>query len=260
MNNNYSRCSSLRSLPRRKFDEISNNQVLNCEECKTKLPQKCETCDILIKSWDLYYWANIPAKYWNLEMEIGFQGPKVLVEKYKDICTNLKQSYLDGISYCFAGKHGLGKTMTICNILKRSVEKGYSALYVNLGDIVEITLHGNNERFDARKELLMVDFLAIDEFDSRFMPSDNSALLFGRVLEGIFRTRSQNTLPTLMCTNSTNIIESFPKDSLIKASIESLMNNVLEIPLFGPDYRKKEQEVLKEKEKEKKKKEGNVGR
>jgi DNA replication protein DnaC len=84
----------------------------------------------------------------------------------------------------------------------------------------------------------MVDFLVIDEFDSRFIQSDNAADLYARTLEGIFRTRSQNKIPTLMCTNSPNIIETF--NGSLKNSVDSLFNGYLNIfPVFGEDYRKK---------------------
>lgn len=169
-------------------------------------------------------------------MDRDFHGDDVLLEKYKEITLDIRKSYQDGVAYCFAGSHGLGKSMLVCNILKRAVEKNYSCLYVNLNDIVSLTVSQNSEdRTLARRELLLVDFLAIDEFDPRWMSSEKGSDLFGKVLEEIFRTRHQNGLPILMCTNSPNVVESF--SGPIKQSISSLMSCVKTIAVLGKDYR-----------------------
>src|SRR5690606_27675418 len=96
----------------------------------------------------------------------------------------------------------------VCNILKRAVEKGSSGLYITLNDIISATQ--SQEKYSARKELLTVDFLVIDEFDSRHIPqTDKSTDFFGRVLEDTLRWRAQNMLPLFLCTNSPNPLEAF---------------------------------------------------
>jgi hypothetical protein len=101
-----------------------------------------------------------------------------------------------------------------------------------------LTSGNGEEKFIARKELIEVNFLVIDEFDSRFVPSENAADLYARSLESIFRTRSQNKQPTLMCTNSPNVVESF--SGPLRASIDSLMKGYLkEFPVMGEDFRKR---------------------
>lgn len=128
-------------------------------------------------------------------------------------------------------------TMVTTNILKRAAEKGYNCLYVTLSDIVVNAVSAiSSDKFVARKELMMVDFLVIDEFDARHMGSGPSSDLYGRQLEDIFRKRVENKLPTFMCTNSPNVIETFSGD--IRLSIESLMSYVTVIPVLGRDYRK----------------------
>src|SRR5208282_5834834 len=124
-------------------------------------------------------------------------------------------------------------------ILKKAAAKGYSCLYTNLSDIVSVMTQGSGEdKFLSRRELVLVDFLVIDEFDPRFMASDNAADLYARTLEGVFRARSQNKLPTLMCTNSPNVVESF--NGPLRASIDSLMKGYLKVfPVLGEDFRKR---------------------
>lgn len=186
-----------------------------------------------------YAESNIPIEYWSLKMERDFTGDSRLKQKYEEYVADLKGSYNNGTSICFAGGHGLGKTMTATCILKKTVQKGYTCLYTTLSDIVSVLTSGSGEeKYLARRELVLVDFLVIDEFDSRFMPSENAADLYARSLESIFRTRSQNKLPTLMCTNSPNVVESF--SGPLKASIGSLMSGYLKVfPVLGDDMRKK---------------------
>ena len=168
-----------------------------------------------------------------LEMLKDFKGDNNLLIKYNELIKDIKQTYNNGPCICFAGQFGVGKTMVCTNVLKRAVEKGYSALYTTLTDIISIAT--SLSRYDARNELLSVDFLVIDEFDPRYMPTDNASDFFGRVLEDIFRTRSQNSLPLFMCTNSPNVTESF--SGSIKQSLSSLMNQVETVIVFGKDYR-----------------------
>lgn len=145
-------------------------------------------------------------------------------------------SHLFLITRSFIATHN---TMAVSCILKKATQKGFSGLYTTLSDIVNaLTSAPNEDKFLARRELAMVDFLVIDEFDSRFMPSDNAADLYARSLESVFRTRSQNKLPTLMCTNSPNVIESL--NGPLKASIDSLMKGYIKVfPVLGNDERKK---------------------
>ena len=93
----------------------------------------------------------------------------------------------------------------------------------------------DSEKFKARKELMTVDFLVIDEFDGRHMSAGASADLFGRQLESIFRRRIENSLPIFLSTNSPNVIDSF--EGPIKQSIKSLMSSAKFIPVLGKDFR-----------------------
>lgn len=129
-------------------------------------------------------------------------------------------------------------TMSVTNIIKTASLKGYTCLYSTLSDIVAVLLSRDAEdAYAARRELMSVDFLVIDEFDTRFMQSENASDLFGRTLENVFRTRSQNRLPTFLCTNSPNIIEAFTGP--IKMSLESLMKGyVKNVIVVGDDFRK----------------------
>lgn len=236
MNLDFERCPALNTIPQRKWQEA----LKSIEESQDALSIKSTKMTAVNR----YYESNIPMEYWSLKMERDFHGDLRLLAKYNDYISDLKARYMAGSSVCLAGTHGTGKTFTITSILKRSAQKGYTCLYTTLSDIVGILTSNSNygeDKTNARRELVMVDFLAVDEWDMRFVASDNAADLYARSLETIFRARSQNKLPTLMATNSPNPIETF--NGPLKASIDSLTKGYLEIFTVSPgkDFRKEKQ-------------------
>jgi DNA replication protein DnaC len=230
----FSRSKALNNIPPRKLqDKLS--QVEASQE-------KPEIKHFRITAYNRYSESNIPLEYWDLKMDKDFHGDPRLLARYSTYVEDLKSSYINGTSICFAGGHGLGKTMTGTCILKKAVQKGYSALYTTLSDIVNIlTQAGGEEKFLSRRELNTVDFLMIDEFDPRFMPNENAADLYARTLETVFRTRAANKLPTLMCSNSPNMAQAF--NGPLKDSIDSLLKGYLKVfqVMPGVDYRGKKE-------------------
>lgn len=216
------------NIPRRKLDDALED-IAKVHSQNGILTQNGA---ILSEVFTRYYNANIPVDYWWREME-GWVGPPRLKSYYDEITKDIKRSFKEGKRGLLAGKHGCGKTYVCSCILKRVVETNkYSALYVNLTDIIHILLSSTPDiKVQARELLLNVDFLVIDELDSRFMGSENAADLFGRILEPIMRTRIQNRMPLFFCTNSVKVEESF--SGPLQASIESLMRVVNLIPIIG---------------------------
>ncbi len=225
------RSRALNNIPPRKLHD-----AIAALENSTESP---ESKYVKLIAINRYAESNIPIEYWTLKMDRDFTGDPRLLTKYNDYTQDLKASYMNGSSLCFAGGHGLGKTMTITSILKKASQKTFNCLYTTLSDIVSVlTIGGGEDKFLARRELALVDFLAIDEFDPRFMPSDSAADLYARSLESVFRTRSQNKLPTLMASNSPNPVESFKGP--LKDSIDSLMKGYIKVFAVAPgkDFRK----------------------
>lgn len=215
------------NIPRRKLDDALEDILVAQSTNGVLTPGGAA----LTTAFTRYYDANIPVDYWWREMT-DWSGPAVLGRVYAEVTKDIKESYKKGERAFFAGKHGIGKSMVSCCILKRAVEKQYSSLYVNLTDIIHIMLNASHEvKSQARETLLSVDFLVIDEFDARFMGTENAADLFGRILEPIMRTRIQNRMPLFFCTNSVKVEESF--SGPLRASIESLMKVVKLVPVIG---------------------------
>jgi DNA replication protein DnaC len=216
-------CQALRTVPRNKLD-IALEDIEKIED-----PVKR---NIVKKAYHRYFEANIPVKYWSLEMEKHFNGDNSVLEQYQAF-KDIAFIYRNGLSICFVGSFGRGKTMLVTNILKRALEKGFSGLYVNLNDIMSAVK--SKEAHEARKEILTVDFLVVDEFDPRYIATEIASDFYGRTLEDILRNRSQNKLPLILCSNSSKPFESF--NGAIQESVNSLKNYVDVIPLFGSDYR-----------------------
>ncbi len=244
MSTQISRSLSLSTVPPRKIIEALLETVKTCETCIAKeatLSNACSRCMVINIALQRYADSNIPLKYWKLEMDRDFKGEKILLDTYLEVTKDLKDTYNKGVCLCFSGTLGSGKSFTMTNILKRATEKGYSAHYATLTDIVSAMISSSSEdKSIARRQLLTVDFLVIDEFDPRYIGSDQAADLFGRVLEDIFRTRCQNNMPIFMATNSPRVVDSF--NGSLKQSITSLMNYVKVITVIGKDYRKQEKQ------------------
>lgn len=236
----FTRCKALNNIPSKKLIEKQSEFISNCGECKNKSITDgiCRKCSSAIIVFNRYYESNIPLEYWSLKMEKDFKGDPRLLEKYNSLIADIKKTFINGISICFAGNYGLGKTLASTSLLKNAVIKGYSTLYINFQDLLSVLTQGSNEdKFLARKELTMVDFLVIDELDSRYIGSDNMADLYARQLEYIVRTRRQNKLPTILCTNSPNLTEVF--NGSLKQSLESILSGYMEIFIvLGKDFRK----------------------
>jgi DNA replication protein DnaC len=237
----FSRSKALNNIPSKKLKDKQLEFISKCEECKSKSSISdglCKKCSGAMIAFTRYYESNIPVEYWQLKMERDFVGDKKLLDKYNDLVSDVRKCFLDGTAICLAGNNGTGKTFTCTSILKTAVLKGYSGLYTTFSDMITtLTQASNEEKFLAKKELVMADFVVIDEVDNRYIGSENMADLYARLLEIVVRTRRQNKLPTFICTNSPNITQSF--SGALKQSIESILSGYMEtFIVFGDDFRK----------------------
>lgn len=181
--------------------------------------------------------SNIPVGYWFTKMK-DFIGPPKFKEVVENYMSNIKDRFLDGESVCFAGNQGTGKTMSSICILKKAIKNGFSVYYTTASDIMsEMTNYENN--WVIRETLRTVDFLVIDELDSRFFTSDAQKELFSGIYENIFRYRAHNLLPTIICTNETDSVLNVFYGAATQ-SIKSLNSQYLKIyPVAGLDFRKR---------------------
>jgi DNA replication protein DnaC len=246
-NLDFQRSKSLNLIPQQKLREKQLAIVAACAECskigtnwndENPADGLCDKCAIKYTACNRYATSNIPIEYWSLRMDKDFRGFSGLMNKYEELTKDIHTTYREGKAICFAGQHGTGKTFASCCILKKAALANYQCLYTTLSDVVAILTQPDGEdKLVARRELQMIDFLTIDEWDLRFFGSSTAAELYARVLENIFRTRIANRLPTIMCSNSPNPVEAFT--GALKESLGSLIEGYMTIfPVVGEDYRK----------------------
>lgn len=182
--------------------------------------------------------ANIPYAYWTTNLN-AFYGPELLKNKTIEYAENIKEKFHNGLSIGFIGNLGVGKTLCGTYILKKAIKNNYSAFYTTASDIFSQYMTNSAETENFKYKINNVDFLFIDELDSRFFNSDNVKLLFSNYYENIFRRRTNSALPIIISSNETgNLLEVFNGPAV--HSISSLHKQYLSIvQIAGLDFRQK---------------------
>lgn len=215
--------------------ELIKKQVIVEHKCSGT----CQRCTKVHQLLDKMEEANIPVGYWLLTMK-NFSGSQNLKEVADDYSTNIQKKYMEGKSICFAGSQGTGKTMSAICILKSALKANFSVYYITAVDLLN-EMTNSRTNYELRMRLRSVDFLVIDELDSRFFVSDSAKELFSGIYENIFRARAHNSLPTILCSNETDGILNVFYGAGVQ-SIESLNNQYLTIyPVVGQDFRKRQE-------------------
>ncbi len=207
--------------------------VSKCKECSGA---GCSACALKCARIEKYADSGIPVSYWMMSFK-DFAGDKNFKNKIKAIVSDIDNFYDVGGSLMFVGSLGTGKSYMASVILKLAISKNYFCKYTTMADIItNITSSGQN--YSSLKELLAVDFLVIDEFDSRWIfPSEKTEKLFGLNLEHIVRTRFQNHLPTILCSNTEDVDSVLSGD--FSKSFRSLRSKYLQVMYVGgKDFRR----------------------
>lgn len=222
-------------IPRKKIDLKKQEIYENCTSCS----EECSSCRAKAFRIDKYAYSNIPVEYWDKSFK-NFSGDqnfkKVISEKIK----NIDKTYKDGKSLIFIGTLGTGKSYSASCILKRALAAGYTGRYVTMADVVASILSSEIDTSKYYKKLVEVDFLVIDEFSSHWIfPSEKSEQLFGSSLEFVLRTRFQNQLPTILCSNDSDVDEIF--GGFFAKSFRSLRSHHTELFVVGGrDFRRRD--------------------
>lgn len=219
----------------KKQELLKQSVMANCNTCKGF---GCVDCARQVEIINIYSLASIPIAYWDYTMS-GFNGDKVFFDILKSYVANIKGLYLEGKSLVFAGRHGVGKTFGAITLLKIALKNDLMGYYTTMNEIIDVALSKDSGKYNFKHILLETDLLVIDEMDSRFIPSsDLGKEIFGSNLESIVRTRFQNKLPIIFCTNNSSLKEVF--DGTFEQTFSSLFSNknIITIPVGGIDLRK----------------------
>ena len=198
----------------------------------------CVDCAKKLHAIDDMATANITAGYWQLTLNDFCETAKIK-DIAKEYMEHIKENYYKGKSVCFVGTPGTGKTMSGVFILRAAIKAQFSVYYITASDLFNEIVSSKN--VEIRNHLKSVDFLMIDELDSRFFYSENSRELFSGIYENIFRYRTHNNLPTIICSNETDDIMNVFSGACVQ-NIASLNKQYLVThPVAGIDFRKRKE-------------------
>jgi DNA replication protein DnaC len=211
--------------------QLAKSEISKKCGCKTG----CAKCTPMRSFIDSMADANIPEAYWMLSYK-NFAGSDHIKKSTEAYVEHIDDMYRGGQSICYAGSPGTGKTMSACTILKAALKSGYTSYYTSLSDIASY-LADHTYKTTFYHKLINVDFLCIDEVDSRhFADTESSENFFGRSFERVFRYRVQNRLPILFATNHSSLNEAFTGQ--FKKIFESISSqSVKTIVSLGVDHR-----------------------
>ncbi len=221
-------------IPEKKLNFLKKNIREECSEC---MGDGCVKCRKKISRITKYAVAGIPIDYWLLPFK-NFSGDPNFKKAISSRIRNIDGLYAKGESLGFVGNLGTGKTYAACCLIKKAIVSGYEAKYVNMSDVVNGLVSKSSDNSQYLSELMNVDFLVIDEFDKRWVfPSEKSEQLFGQTLEHILRSRFQNQMPTILCSNTENIDDVLSDD--FSRAFSSLRQQYMKIFIVaGRDFRK----------------------
>jgi DNA replication protein DnaC len=218
-------------LPANKLEQIKQNIINECD-CEKK---RCHKCASKISRYTQYAESGIPLVYWDKAMK-DFQGDKRFKEDVTDIISDIDKFYSEGKSIALVGNLGTGKSYAGCAILRKALVSGYTGIYIQMVEIINGVL--SKQDSNLLNELATIDFLMIDEFDPRHVfNSEKVERIFGSTLEYLLRTRFQNKLPTILCSNAADIDDVLSSD--FAKAFSSLKSMYLtELYVSGKDFRK----------------------
>lgn len=219
-------------VPKKKMLLIEKKIKSKCRDCEDGFV--CTSCKATIARCKKYDYSGVPMDYWMLPFK-DFKGDRNFRKRVSSYIEDINLMYENGSSLAFVGNFGTGKTYVACCILKLAIVNNYSGKYVNMSDIIDESTKNNSKIFE---KITNVDFLVIDEFCDRWVyPSEKAEQLFGQTMERILRQRFQNKMPTIICSNTTNLKDVLAGD--FSRSIDSLFSKYMEtMYVSGKDFRK----------------------
>lgn len=143
---------------------------------------------------------RIPRNFWEASFDLIRPAKS---DHKKHVGTYLKKidyMYKENVGLGLWGKNGSGKTAILAMILKEARRYGFTGLFVRAEELRVADL--KNREFEPGVPLLYraqtVDFLGIDDLGKEHRGETSYAV---NLLHGVFRSRSDERLPTIFTTN-----------------------------------------------------------
>jgi DNA replication protein DnaC len=171
-------------------------------ECFIRLIGKY-TADELNRSANLpdCDFSHFSTKYYKGKTEKGIDIAAVMENNYKAAVKYADDFGLNSDSLLIYGKTGLGKTHISLAIAKRIIEKGFSAVYCSVGNLIDDVSREKYSKNDDLKaniesEIINVDLLVIDDLGAEHTTSYTESILYN-----IINSRMNLNKPTIINCN-----------------------------------------------------------
>lgn len=157
--------------------------------------------------------ANIPEQYLSYfpidRYDSDFlEKNKTSIDTIKNYMKNIHDNIQDGHGLWMASSPGLGKSITVCNILKRAISLGHKAYYERASHIISLKFDAlNNDNASDLLDYIVkdVEILAIEEIEKVYLMQDNAFPnhLFYEFLSDIYDSKksiilTSNEIPSVI--------------------------------------------------------------
>jgi len=181
----------------RELVSIRNKIVSTCQHCAGK---SCPVCTGKFKVYPAMAMANLPKRYWNIELS-GIDDLSV-AKVVTNYVKNLDHMLREGTGLFFVGRVGTGKSLGACLILKEALRRGHTGYFTTLANVVTRCfnkMYDQQLQEEFKQNILNVDFLVLDDIDKAYKSEKNTFI--DSAYDDLFRTRYYRCLPILVTSN-----------------------------------------------------------
>lgn len=230
----------LRDSVKKQLYAIRSELVDVCEECsgigylEPDVPGEEKPCRCMA----VYQYvmelviANIPQRYWTLELE-ELQVDDLYIELASKYIQNIDRAKANGLGMIFFGSNGTGKTSIMCELGKAAVISGYRTTYVTAQQFIDSKVGSkkNEDTLAVLDDCENSDVILLDEVDKMYMKSGSDYVL--KTIEDFLRRTLSSNRIVIACTNHTQ--DEF-SEMLGSSTVSMLKRHNQFVQVDGPDY------------------------
>ncbi len=204
---------------------ISKGKEQSSNEAQELVPCDCRKVFLYLKE---LVFAKIPNEYWNLELAELTITPNLVLAEVGKYFKYFRSACENGLSFCFLGVNGIGKTSLLAEVGKKAVLEGLSTVYLTSQDYINLKMLNDYEAVERVEE--KSDVVLLDELDKPYRKKGSDYVI--TQMENFFR----KTLPR---NRMVHLASNWSKEMIKKhlgESVYSIMNRKMRfLTLLGED-------------------------